>query len=36
LAKHLLQSVDIRRGTLDEGKKQSFEKSKKKAHKVFH
>ena len=36
LAKQLLDGVDIRRTTLDEGTKQSFEKTKKEAHRAFH
>jgi hypothetical protein len=32
LAKRLLEGVDIRRATLDEGTKQSFIKTKKEAH----
>jgi hypothetical protein len=30
LAKHLSEAVDIRRATVDEGREQSLEKSKKK------
>jgi ribosomal protein L13E len=36
LARHLLVGVDIRRANVDEGTKQSFEKTKKRAHKIFH